>query len=399
MQKGDNANVNNDLFLHADGDAFFVACELTKRPELKGKPVIVGGDSGIAVAMSPEAKRIGVTRGIPVFQIKKLYPEVVILDHDFPLYHKIKEGMHKILSSYARTVEEYSIDECFALVKPSEIKYFGTPKDFMLELKNEIEKTLGVTYSLGLARTKALAKQASKLEKPNGLVILLSKEDEINALKRTPIDDIWGIGRQTVPDLKRLGMKTAYDFVNYSSSDLEKYFSKSIEELHRELSGESVYEVEGNADPRDQKSIQSTSTFRPSSSDFKIIWREVAKNVERACEHSREILLLTNKVSFFLKDTDFKHYFGDIKLAEYTADPGVILNKIEKEVEKLVPKKKKIRSTGIILHNLIREEKAPLDLFGRQEKSIKTLIIEETADKIRKKYGKDAIKRVSSLDL
>lgn len=391
--------MKNDLFLHADGDAFFVACELTKRPELKGKPVIVGGDSGIAVAMSREAKKIGVTRGMPVFQIKKLYPEVVILDHDFPLYHKIKEGMHRILSSYAGVVEEYSIDECFALVKPSEIKYFGTPKDFMLELKNEIEKTLGVTYSLGLARTKALAKQASKLEKPNGLVMLLSKEDEINALKRTPIDDVWGIGRQTVPDLKRLGMKTAYDFVNYSQSDLEKHFSKSLEELHRELNGESVYEVEGNIDPRDQKSIQSTSTFRPSSSDLKVIWREMAKNVERACEHLRKIFLLTNKVSFFIKDTDFKHYFGEIKLTEYTADPGIILNRIEKEVERLLPNENRIRSTGIILHNLIREEKAPLDLFGKQEKSIKTLIIEETADKIRKKYGKDAIKRASSLDL
>ena len=162
----------DNLYLHVDGDSFFVACELTKHPEYKGKPVIVGADRGIAVAMSPEAKKIGITRGMPVFRIKKLFPQVIILSHH------IAEGLHRILESYFQTIEVYSIDECFALVEPSEIKYFGLPRlgkaggerKLLTELKNEIEKTLGVTYSIGLARTKALAKQASKLEKPGGLV-------------------------------------------------------------------------------------------------------------------------------------------------------------------------------------------------------------------------------------
>jgi DNA polymerase-4/DNA polymerase V len=208
-------NNKNNLFLHVDGDAFFVACELTEHPELRGKPVIVGGDRGIAVAMSSEAKKLGVTRGMPVFRIKKDFPEVIILSHHFDLYADIAKRLHQILESYFQTIEVYSIDECFALVETSEIKYFGNEKKLLTELKNEIEKTLGVTYSIGLARTKALAKQASKLEKPNGLVMLLSRADEVRALKATPIDDIWGIGRQTVPALRLLKMNNAYDFVNY----------------------------------------------------------------------------------------------------------------------------------------------------------------------------------------
>lgn len=387
----------NNLFLHADGDAFFVACELISHPELKGKPIIVGEDRGIAVAMSSEAKKLGVTRGMPTFQIKKLFPEVVILPHHFDLYNDISNGMYQILQSYCQTIEVYSIDECFAVVRPHDIKYFGGEKNLLTELKNEIEKTLGVTYSFGLARTKALAKQASKLEKPNGMVMLLSKDDEVRALKATSINDIWGIGKQTVPRLTDLGIMTAFDFVNYPKKQIEKYFSEPVINLQKELSGIQILEVEGNSDPRDQKSIQSTSTFRPSSTDTRIIWQEVAKNAEHACENARELHLVSNKVSFFVKTSEFKYHTDEVKLNLFTADPGVILNAIEVKLIKLLKKNEKIRSTGVILHNLVREENAPRDLFGKQDKELKGLIVEEVADKIRQKYGNDAIKRVSSL--
>ena len=347
--------------------------------------------------MSSEAKALGVTRGMPIFQIKKLFPQVVILSHHFDLYHDIQRRMHEILLKYFCTIEEYSIDECFALVEPSEVKYFGGEKKLLTALKKEIEETLHVTYSIGLAKTKALAKQASKLEKPNGLVMLLSKEDEVKALKATLIDNIWGIGRKTVPDLRRLGIKNAYDFVNYPEKEIEKKFSKPLLVLQKELGGEPILEVESNINPRDQKSIQSTSTFHPASTDPKIIWREISENAEHACRNVRKIKLVSNKVSFFVKTSEFKYYIDEVKLTEYTADPGVILDALEPKFLKLLRAKKRIRSTGVILHNLIREEEVPLDLFGRQKKKLSNLVVEEAADKIRKKYGEDIIKRASSL--
>ena len=387
---------SKNLYLHADGDSFFVACELSVHPQYKGKPVIVGADRGIAVAMSPEAKKLGVTRGMPVFKIKKFYPEVIILSHHFDLYQDIAKRMQQILSSYFTDIEEYSIDECFALAQPSEVKYFGGERRLMSELKNEIEKTLGVTYSLGLARTKALSKLASKLEKPGGLVVLLSKEEETRALKATSIDDIWGIGRRTVPLMKKLGLRTAFDFINLPESKL-KNFSAPVSVLYKELKGEQILEVENNIDPRGQKSIQSTATFRPASIDSKIIYREISENAEEACRNARELRLVSNKISFFVKTSEFKYFFEEIKLDEYTSDPGLILNAIESKLLKILPKRQRIRSTGVILHNLVREEHTPQDLFGKQNKVLKSLVIEETADKIRKKYGKDAIKRLSSL--
>ncbi len=387
----------DNLYLHIDGDSFFVACEVSTQPQFRGKPVIVGADRGIAVAMSTEAKALGITRGMPVFKIKKLFPQVVILSHHFELYQEIARGLHQILSAYFEKVEVYSIDECFALVQPFEIKYYGGEQKLMTRLKREIEEKLKVTYSLGLARTKALSKLASKLEKPNGLVTLLTKESETRALRATSIDDIWGIGWRTAPKLQKLGLKTAYDFAQYPAAKIARDFSGPVLVLQKEFQGEQILEVESNIDPRDQKSIQSTATFRPASSDPKIISREMSENTEHACIEARELKLVSKKVAFFVKTSKFIYRFDEIKLDEFTADPGVIMSAIEPKLLKLLKERESIRSTGVILQNLIRQEEAPLDLFGKQDKALKNLAIEEAADKIRKKFGKNAIKRAASL--
>ena len=388
---------SDNLFLHADGDSFFVSCEVSQHPEYKGMPVVVGEDRGIAVAMSYEAKKLGVNRGMPIFQIKKQFPKVIILSHHFDLYRNISSDVYNIFISYLELVEIYSIDECFMLVKPSDIKHAGSAEKLVKTIKDEIQSTLGVTYSFGLARTKALAKTASKLQKPNGMVLLLNNHDEEEALKKTSLDDVWGIGRQTVPRLSDMGMKTAYDFVHYPSEYIEKYLSEPLFNLQQELSGNPIFELNSDPDPRDQKSIQSTATFKSSSCDPKIIFAELSENVERACEHARALGLMTNSVSFFIKNTAFVHHVADNHLSLYTTDPGVILNIIEPVLCKLLENDEKIRSTGITLRNLIRSEEVPRDLFGVQDKSEAKNIIEEVSDNIRAKFGNNSLKRASSI--
>jgi nucleotidyltransferase/DNA polymerase involved in DNA repair len=392
-----NERSQESYFLHADGDSFFVACELSIHPEFRGLPVIVGGDSGIAVAMSTEAKKLGVTRGMPTFQIKKQFPEVVILDHHFDLYRSISRKVYAILLSYVESVEVYSIDECFAVVKPSDIRFYGSLEKLATTIKNEIQSTLGVTYSFGIARTKTLAKTASKLKKPNGLVVLLTEADEHAALKKTHIADVWGLGRKTSPRLIAMGVKTAYDFVIFSSEKLEKYFSEPVVVLQKELSGQVFFTVENNSDPHDQKSIQSTSTFRPASSDAKIIWAELADNAEYACEQARKLRLMTNSLSFFVKTSEFRYHFADTKLSLYTADPGIVLNALERAFQSVLVSGEKIRSTGVILQNLRREEDVPKDLFGMQEKANTKSTVEIVGDAIRKKFGHRAIRRASGI--
>jgi len=387
----------NNLFLHADGDSFFVSCEVSRHPEYKGMPVVVGEDKGIAVAMSYEAKKLGVTRGMPIFQIKKQFPSVIILPHHFDLYNKISNDVYNIFCSYLEHVEIYSIDECFMQVKVSDIKYAGGPEKLLKSIKDEIQNKIGVTYSFGLGRTKVLAKTASKLNKPNGLVLLLTKADEENALKKTKIGDVWGIGKQTIPRLHNLGIKTAYDFVCYKGNSIEKYFASTLYNLKQELSGKSILKIDDNHDPRDQKSIQSTSTFKPASSDAKIIFAELSENIERACERARELNLATNLVLFFVKNSNFTYRTGDSCLSLYTNNPSEILNIVEPILYKLLQKDEKIRSTGITLQNLLRRENIPRDLFGIFEKDESKNIIEEVCDGIREKFGQNSLKHASSL--
>ena len=387
----------NSYFLHVDGDSFFAACELTLRPDLVGRPVVVGEDRGIAVAMNQEAKKLGVTRGMPTFKIKKYFPQVIMLPHHFDLYRKISKKVFEILLSYVERVEEYSIDECFAVVKPSDITFYGGEKKMIEAIKKEIFDTVGVTYSFGLARTKALAKTASKLQKPNGCVVLATLEDEINALKNSTIDSVWGIGWRTNPVMKELGIKTAYDFAYYPPSYIEKHFSGPVVVLQQELLGNPINDVYDNVDPRDQKSIQSTCTFRPSSDDPVIIWAELAENTEAACEHARRLGLLSNSISCYVKTAEFKYHSIDLKLSLYTTNPGTMLNEMESIFPKLLVWGEKIRATGVTLHGLVREECVPRDLFGKQDDMISSLSVEKIADDMRAKFGRGTIRRASSL--
>ncbi len=154
---------------HIDADAFFVSCEVARLPHLKGKPVIVGGERGIACAMSYEAKALGITRGMPVFEIRKRFPQTVVLPAHFELYYAYQKNLVSFLCERFSCVEVYSIDECFMEITEEELAFTDTA---LASLRKEIEETLGISYSLGLARTKTLAKIASKKNKPKGSFVM-----------------------------------------------------------------------------------------------------------------------------------------------------------------------------------------------------------------------------------
>ena len=371
------------LYLHADGDSFFASCEIAHNPSYKGKAVIVGEDRGIVVAMSYEAKMLGITRGMPLFKLKKQFSNLVILPHNFELYKKISHQVYDILLSYVRDVEVYSIDECFARITLADIRHAGSVKKFVEDIKKEIEDTLGVTYSFGVAQTKALAKTASKLHKPNGVTLLLTPLEEEQALKKTNIKDVWGIGRRTLPRLLLMGIKTAYDFAHYSQELIETHFTEPIILLQKELSGQSCMAFDTDPDPRDQKSIQSTATFKPSSNDFQIIFAELSENIEHACQQARRLSLMTNFISFYLKTAKFTYHGKEQALPYYTSDPTVILNTVETLLVKEYIPSEKIRAIGITLHNLHRVEAVPRDLFGKQDSLVQTEQVEIVADQIR----------------
>jgi DNA polymerase-4 len=158
--------------LHIDGDAFFASCEQSRAPELRGKPVVTGKERGIAASMSYEAKAKGVTRGMRLFEIKKLCPDAVILPSDYETYSLLSQRMFAIVRRYTPDVEEYSIDECFAdltgLRRPLRMSY----EDMAHQIKNDLDAELGFTFSVGLGPNKVIAKIGSKWQKPSGLTVI-----------------------------------------------------------------------------------------------------------------------------------------------------------------------------------------------------------------------------------
>src|SRR5215831_11278028 len=146
--------------VHIDGDAFFAACEQSRRPKLQGRPVVTGKERGIASSMSYEAKARGVTRGMPLHDIRRLCPDCIIMPSDYETYSLFSVRMFDIVRRYTGDVEEYSIDECFAdltgLRRPLRMSY----RQMVERIKSDLDTELGMTFSVGLAPTKVLAKVA-----------------------------------------------------------------------------------------------------------------------------------------------------------------------------------------------------------------------------------------------
>ena len=155
-------------FVHIDCDAFFASVEQALNPELKGRPVITGKERGIAAAMSYEAKRLGVTRGMRLFEIRKLCPQAVLLPSDYETYSLYSKRLYAILRRFTPDIEEYSIDEAFAELSGLRRIYRTSYEQIALKIKETAEKELGITVSVGLSLTKSLAKICSKQNKPSG---------------------------------------------------------------------------------------------------------------------------------------------------------------------------------------------------------------------------------------
>ena len=375
--------------LHIDGDAFFVAVEVSKNPKLRGLAVVTGEERGIVSALSYEAKALGIIRGMPIFRVKKEFPKVIILPGDYKSYVKYSGWMFDIVRRYADDVEEYSIDECFAdltgLDKPLKMSY----RQIAERIKLEVNKELDLSVSVGVAPTKVLAKVASKWVKPNGFTVI--EPDAINNfLAKTPISKIWGIGPHTSQFLGKKGIATAADFTQKNLYWIRQYLSKPYEVIWRELNGESVISVDPNLKTV-YSSIQKTRTFHPPTNDKAFLLSQLSKHIEEACAKARHFKLAPKKVSFFIKTQTFRYVNSCINLVLPTNTPETIFALAEKELPKMYEKNVLYRTTGVTLHDLVSSDVSQNDLFGNRKKIEKFEIVHRQIDSLEKKLGKTVI--------
>lgn len=379
--------------LHIDGDSFFAACEVAKNPSLRGKPVITGKERGIVSACTYEAKARGVKRGMRLFEVRRRCPDAVILPSDYETYSLVSNRMYEIVRRYTPSVEEYSIDECFADLTGMR-RVNRMPYAQMAEaIQCELERELGMTFSLGLSATKVLAKIGSKWKKPNGLTVIPLK-DARPFLEETPIGAIWGIGPNTAAYLKQYGVETAYDFVKKDEAFIGR-LAKPYVEIWHELQGQVQYELDTKG-RESYQSISKTKTFTPPSTDRAFVFSQLSKNIENACVKARRWELATDRIFFFLKTQDFKYHGCEVKLPHATCVPQDLLRAVSEHFDGVFRRRVQYRATGVALLQLQRADAIQLDLFGAAQKSEGLKEVFASVDAISRRYGKHAVFLASS---
>ncbi|MBU4372207.1 MAG: DNA polymerase IV [Syntrophaceae bacterium] len=375
--------------VHIDGDAFFTSCEEAIHPELKGKPLITGGERGIVACASYPAKKIGIKRGVPLHEAKRICPGLIVLPSDYETYSLFYRRMFSVMRRFTDQVEEYSIDEAFADITGMRRALHSSYETIAANMKKEIEKDLGLTVSVGMSLTKVLAKVASKHQKPNGLTIIPGRTIACY-LQDLSVDKIWGIGRATTSYLNKMGVRTALEFARLPEATVRKRFTKPGVEIWRELRGDSVYPVT-TEEKSVYASISKMKTFAPPTSDREYLFAHLLRNLESACIKARRYKLEPKKIVPILKKQNFDSAACEIKLNRPTSQPLELSDLLHDAFHSLFKENELYRATGIILLDLAPDAQTQYSLFEDPVVAEKIRHLYAAVDEISGKYGKHTL--------
>jgi len=375
--------------VHLDGDAFFTSCEEVIHPELKGKPLITGGERGIVACASYSAKKRGVSRGVPLHQAKILCPDLIILPSDYETYSLFSRRMFNIMRRFTPDVEEYSIDEAFADITGMRRALRSSYVGIAEQMKRSIERELGLGVSVGISLTKVLAKVGSKHQKPSGLTVI-SGRSIAPYLENLPVGKVWGIGPATTSYLAKLGIKTALDFARMPETVVRKRLTKPGVEIWRELRGDPVYPVLSQ-EKSAYASISKMKTFAPSTSDREYLFAHLLRNLESACIKARRYDLAPQKILSLLRTQQFRDVAGEVTLIRPSALPLELSGLLRELFEMLYREKELYRATGVVLLELTQDTNIQYSLFESPMKAEKIRELYEAVDSLSGRYGKHTL--------
>jgi len=260
------------MILHLDMDHFFTAIEVRERPELKGKPVIVGANPregkgrGVVHTCNYEARKCGIRSALPISRAWKLCPEAVYLPPNFELYVRVSNEIMDILRKYACKFEQWSIDEAFLDVT-SKVKDYAEAESLAQQIKSEICEREKLTCSIGIGPNKLVAKIASDHKKPDGLTIVQEQEAEA-FLAPLPVRKLLWIGRKTEQKLSSMGIKTIGDLARFDPAILAENFGVAGTQFHLMSHAVDNSEVEERSQV---KSVSRDVTFEEDTSNFEFV--------------------------------------------------------------------------------------------------------------------------------
>lgn len=372
--------------LHVDLDAFFAAVEQRDRPDLRGKPVIVGGDPrgrGVVSAASYEARAYGVRSAMSLQEAVRRCPNGVFLPVDGRRYQQASRDVMAVLRRFTPQVEPISIDEAFLDVTGS-IALFGDGPAMAARIKATVRDDVGLTASVGVAANKLVAKVASDLRKPDGLVVV-APGDEAAFLAPLPIGRLWGVGEKTAAALADFRVQTIGDLAALPRDVVVRRFGKhgaSLIDRARGIDADPIHE----GDPA--KSVGHEHTFDVDTSDPEVIERTLLAMAEGVSGRLRSAGVRASTISVKIRDTSFRTITRQRTLTEPT-DLTEPIFRAALELARPEVRGHRIRLLGVTASNL--GEREQLALFATEDPKRRAAI--EAADALRRRYGSHAVTR------
>ncbi len=395
--------------LHSDLNNFYASVECRRRPELAGKPVIVCGSKedrhGIVLAKNMLAKSCGVRTGDVIWEAKRKCPGVVEIPADFPEYLRFSKKVRRIYERYTDRVEAFGIDECWLDVTES-LSLFGSGREIAEEIRNSVKSELGVTVSVGVSYNKIFAKLASDLKKPDAVTVI-SAENYREVVWSLPAEELLYVGKATKRKLNGVGIYTIGDIARAEESFLLRRLGKWGSYLWRFANGLDDTEVVRVGEEENVKSIgNSLTNYRDLENEeevFTLIWL-LADSVAMRLRESG--LGRARTVHLWVRDAKLSDFGRQARLPRASRSGSEIGAFACKLFSESYPWREKVRGVGVSVSGFERGNEQ-LDLFsdfGKEEKSER---LDETLDRIRKKYGNNIIqravikkdKRLSELDV
>jgi DNA polymerase-4 len=377
--------------LHVDMDAFYASVEQRDRPELRGLPVIVGGSAegrGVVCAASYEARKFGVHSAMPAVTARRLCPQGVFLPPRMDHYARIARHIRQIFLCFTPLVEPLSLDEAFLDVKGCE-GLFGPAPDIARQVKQRIREETGLIASVGVAANKFLAKLATDLGKPDGLVIVEpDRVDEV--LAPLPVGRLWGVGAKGEKRLHSLGLHT----IGQLAALPEKAVVDQLGEA-----GRHIWQLAHGWDDRpvvpdeEAKSVSTETTFARDIDDREVLRGWLLELVEQLGIRLRQHGLCTRTIDLKVRTSEFRTYLRSLTLPEATNITTVIWQAAVRLFEQRVPRDwLPLRLLGVGASGLVRAGSVQKQLFDEEWRD-RQRALDQAVDGIRRQFGSGAIRR------
>ena len=344
--------------LHVDMDAFYASVSLIHRPELRGTPVIIGGggNRGVVLSATYEARAFGVAAAMPMARARRLCPQATVVAPDYTRYSQVSQAVMAVFGTITPIVEPLSMDEAFLDVSGAG-RRLGSPSRIARMIRDTVADEQGITCSVGVAPTKFVAKLASGLAKPDGLLVV-PRAEVVPFMHQLPVGALWGVGERTEEALGRLGLRTVADIAHTPVQTLRRGLG--------DTSGAHLHDLAWGRDPRPvvptrrERSISSDETFAHDVDDPAVIHRQLLKLSDRTAARMRAAGLVGRTVTIKVRFADFTTITRSRTLRDPTDVSRDIYATARALFDALGLQRARLRLVGVRMEGLLEAEQAPV---------------------------------------